>query len=185
MNRTLKCAAALLTACLLLGSCKKKFDDYYARPDNLAPAIYQQLQSRGNFKSLLTIIDKSGYKQTLSTAGYWTFFAPNDDAFAKFFQDRGISGVDKIDSTTSQAIVKFMLVYNAFTKETIDDYQSSAGWVANGAFRRRTAYYTGFYNDTMQNGQTVKAAQSNRNGTTAPYVSSDNDNKYITYFTDV
>lgn len=188
MKYSLKCLGALVTACLLLASCKKKFDEYYARPDTLAPAIYQQLQARGNFKNLLTIIDKSGYKQTLSSAGYWTFFAPNDDAFAKFFQDRGISGADKIDSTTAQAIVKFMLVYNAFTKETIDDYQSSAGWLANNAFRRRTAYYTSFYDDTAVNGQSLpkdaKFIQSNRNGTTNPYVSSDNNNKYITYFTD-
>lgn len=102
-NRTLTCTAALLTAGLLLAGCKKKFDEYYARPDNLAPAIYAQLQTRGNFKNLLALIDKSGYKQTLSSAGYWTFFAPNDSAFGKFFQDRGISGVDKIDSATAQA----------------------------------------------------------------------------------
>jgi len=185
MNYTTKCLATLVTVCLLFASCKKKFDEYYARPDNLAPAIYQQLQTRGNFKNLLALIDKSGYKQTLNSAGYWTFFAPNDDAFAKFFQDRGITGVDRIDSATAQAIVKFMLVYNSFTKETLDDYQSSAGWLPNAAFRRRTAYYTGFYDDTLQNGQVVKAIQSNRNGTITPYVSTDNNNKYITYFTDV
>jgi len=187
MNTTMKRMAGFLAAILLLAGCKKKFDEYYERPDSLEPAIYQQLQSRGNFKHLLALIDKSGYKQTLSTAGYWTMFAPNDEAFTKFFQDRGISGVDRIDSTLSQAIVKYLLTYNAFTKETLDDYQSNSntGWVPNIAFRRRTAYYTGFYDDTLQNGQVVKAIQSNRNGTTNPYVNADNNNKHITYFTDV
>jgi uncharacterized surface protein with fasciclin (FAS1) repeats len=83
-------------------------------------------------------------------------------------------------------MVQYLLVYNSFTKANIDDYQSqSAGWVADQAFRRRTTYYTGFYNDTMQNGTVVKAIQSNRNGNGTPYISSDNNNKYISYFTDV
>lgn len=174
----------MFAACLFFAGCKKKFDEYYARPTSLEPPIYQQLQARGNFKSLLALIDKSGYKETLNSAGYWTFFAPNDEAFTKFFTDRGISGVDKIEATTARAVVQYLLTYNAFTKETLDDYQSSTGWLVNNAFRRRTAYYTGFYDDTLQTGQVVKAIQSNRNGTANPYIAVDNNNKYITYFTD-
>ena len=185
MNRTIIQGAFICTTVLFLFGCKKKFDQYYERPGSLEPAIYQQLQTKGNFKTLVAIIDKSGYKQTLSTAGYWTFFAPNDAAFTKFFQDRGITGVDKIDTGTARAMVQYLLIYNAFTKETLDDYQSATGWVPSISFRRRTAYYTGFYNDTMQNGTAVKAIQSNRNGNTTPYINVDNNNKYITYFTDL
>ncbi len=174
----------LLSVSIILFSCNKKFDAYYERPSTLADPIYQQLQVKGRFTTFLKVIDKAGYKGILSSAGYWTLFAPNDSAFTKFFQDRGIAGVDKIDSTMARAIVQYMLSYNAFTKETLDDYQSSTGWLTNQAFRRRTAYYTGFYDDTMQNGQAIKVIQSNRNGTGNPYVSTDNNNKYITYFTD-
>lgn len=183
LKRMVFCLAAVTA--LVSGCRKKSFDEYYSRPANLEPPIYQVLEAKGNFKNLLAIIDKSGYKQTLNSAGYWTMFAPNDEGFTKFFQDRSITGVDKIDSATARAIVQYMLSYNAFTKETLDDYQSSTGWLTNQAFRRRTAYYTGFYDDTMQNGQVVKAIQSNRNGTGNPYVSTDNNNKYITYFTDI
>jgi uncharacterized surface protein with fasciclin (FAS1) repeats len=175
----------VFTSLALLAGCKKKFDEYYERPASLAPPIYQQLQTRGKFVQLLALIDKAGYKQTLSNAGFWTLFAPNDEAFTNFFRDRGITGIEKIDSSTARAIVQYILVYNSFDKITLDDYQSSIGWVPDQAFRRRTAYYTGFYDDTMQNGQVVKATQSNRNGTGNPYVSSDNNNKYIPYFTDV
>ncbi|RYD87291.1 MAG: hypothetical protein EOP54_29000, partial [Sphingobacteriales bacterium] len=114
--------------------------------------IYQVLDARGNFKNMLAMIDKAGYKNTLSTAGYWTMFAPNDDAFTKFFQDRGIGGVANVDSATARAVVQYLLVYNAFDKTRIDDYQSSSGWVPDMAFRRRTAYYTGFYTDTTNAG---------------------------------
>lgn len=184
MKKNIQRLLPLLLLIVLLTNCKKNFDTYYERPASLESPIYQILTAKGNFKSLLALIDKSGYKETLKNAGYWTFFAPNDDAFTKYFTEKGISGVDKIDSTAARALVQFLLTYNAFTKETLDDYQSSTGWVVNSAFRRRTAYYTGFYDDTLQTGQAVKAIQSNRNGVTTPYVAADNNNKYITYFTD-
>ncbi len=171
----------LLLSITSLFSCKKKFDDYYARPSNLEPPIYQQLQSKGKFKNFLAVIDKAGYKETLNAAGYWTIFAPNDSAFQAYFTINNTS-VEKLDSAKARAMVQFMLVYNAFEKDRIDDYQSSTGWLPDQAFRRRTAYYSSFYDDTMQNGQVVKTIQSNRNGS---YISTDNNNKYVPYFTDV
>jgi uncharacterized surface protein with fasciclin (FAS1) repeats len=170
----------LLLVVSALFACKKKFDDYYARPTNLEPPIYQQLAAKQKFKNFLAVIDKAGYKNTLSAAGYWTLFAPNDSAFQAYFTANNTS-VEKMDSATARALVQFSLVYNAFEKDRLDDYQSSTGWMPDQAFRRRTAYYTGFYDDTMQNGQVVKTIQSNRNGS---YVNGDNNNKYITYFTD-
>src|SRR5947209_6223688 len=114
MNHMRKCLATLVTACLFFAGCKKKFDEYYARPENLAPPIYQQLQARGNFKNLIACIDKAGYKESLNGAGYWTFFAPNDSAFQQFFTQRGVSGIGQLDSGTCKQIVTFSLVYNSF-----------------------------------------------------------------------
>jgi uncharacterized surface protein with fasciclin (FAS1) repeats len=175
----------LLALAAIFSNCRKKaFDEYYGRPDSLAKPIYQQLQAKGNFKQFLALIDKAGYTTTLGAAGYWTIFAPNDAAFQQYYATNNLS-IDKIDSAKARSMVQYLLVFNAFTSENIDDYQSPTGWVINQSFRRRTAYYTGFYNDTMQNGQVVKAIQSNRNGTGVPYIAVDNNNKYITYFTDV
>ena len=81
-----------------LGGCAKEELDIYKRPANLEPPIYQTLQNKGNFKTLLGVIDKSGYQHTLSSAGYWTFFAPNDEAFTKYFQKSGLS-LAALDST--------------------------------------------------------------------------------------
>jgi uncharacterized surface protein with fasciclin (FAS1) repeats len=183
----------LVLVSVLLVQCKKKaFDDYYAAPASLAPPIYQQLQTRGNFTTLISLIDKSGYKQTLSAAGYWTFFAPsdsafsNDAAFTAYLQTRGFANVAAVDSATAQSIIQFLLVFNAFEKDRLDDFQSNLGWVPNNAFKRRTAYYTGFYNDTSYPGQAYKAVASNRNNTGAAnsyYNSADNNNKHIPFFT--
>ncbi|HEX6430308.1 MAG TPA: fasciclin domain-containing protein, partial [Niastella sp.] len=185
----------LLTICILLlfANCRKKaWDDFYNRPDTLADPIYNQLNNKGNFKNLLALIDKGGYKQVLITGGgYWTMFAPNDEAFDKYFEDKNIAGVSAIDSLTARAMVQYCLVYNSFEKDRLDDYQATAnnqGWTPSVAFRRATAYYTGFYKDTGMNNKPVIALASNRNNITGSltgnYISGDDNNKFITYFTD-
>ncbi|MFV5694468.1 fasciclin domain-containing protein [Flavobacterium sp. LB3P122] len=165
-----------------MASCSQDvFDEYYARPEGLQDPIYQQLEARGNFSNLTALIGKAGYKDILSKAGYWTMMAPNDEAFAKFFQEKGISNVAAIDSATAAKIVRYALIYNAFREEQLSDYQSSRGWVVDNAFRRRTAFYDGFLTKTI-NGQPKVIVGSNRNGS-LNYISGDNNNKYITYFT--
>jgi uncharacterized surface protein with fasciclin (FAS1) repeats len=184
--------AFVVSFATLFTSCKKKFDDYYARPTNLANPIYKQLVDDGKFTNFVTLIDKAGYKETLAAAGYWTIFAPTDSAFssdtefAAYIQARGFSSVAAIDSVTAQMIVQYLLVFNGFEKERIDDYQSPLGWLPNTSFKRRTAYYTGFYKDTTYAGQALIATPSNRNnnGTNnSYYVFADNGNKYIPCFT--
>ncbi len=173
-----------VTLLLLLAGCRKKaFDEYYGRPDSLEPPIYQQLEARGNFKHLLTAIDKAGYKNTLAAAGYWTFFAPHDSAFQVYFAANGINGMDQLDSNACRQIVTYCLVYNAYKKERIGDYQSNTGWVAANAFRRRTANYTGVYNGLDTSGKPLKMIASNRNGISF-YMETDNNYKQIPYFVD-
>ncbi len=177
MNRILRITSGFLLLLLFLSGCKKDMS-FYDRPANLAPAIYQQLTGRGNFTSLLAVIDKAGYKDILSTAGYWTMFAPNDSAFIKYFKLKGITGVKDIDSATCRKIITYSLVYNAQRKDQLTNYQASTGIVLNGAFKRKTAYYDFV---TTESGSTRKVVASNRNG---PYVTGDNGNKSIPYFID-
>lgn len=186
MMNNMKKFILIITLLIAFGSCKKKLDAYYKPPENASPAIYPQLQSLGNFSKFLSLIDKAGYKQTLSNAGYWTMMAPTDSAFntdadfKAYIQARGISSVEAMDSATALSIVQYLLIYNAFNKNNIDDYQSTTGYIANTSFKRRTAYYTGFYTDTTFAGQQIKAIASNRNGS---YILADNNNKYIPIFT--
>lgn len=187
MDKFLRNLLYLLCFAITLGGCRKKaFDEYYGRPANLQPPIYQVLQQRGNFTNFLKLIDRSGYKTTLSTAGYWTLFAPNDAAFQKYFTDSTTS-IDKIDSVMARQIVTYCLVYNADETDHISDYESNKGWVIGKAFKRRTAYYDGVYNDVI-NGVAKTIIASNRNPSTnagVGYVFGDNNNKYIPYFTNL
>lgn len=182
MKRKINYYLLILPLLVLLAGCSRDvFDEYYGRPDYLEDPIYQQLEARGNFKNFTTLIEKAGYKDILSKAGYWTMFAPNDEAFTKYFQEKGISDVSAIDAVTASQIVKYALVYNAFREEQLSDYQSRTGWVKDNAFRRRTAFYDGFITKTI-NGQPKVIVGSNRNGA-VNYVAGDNNNKYVTYFT--
>jgi uncharacterized surface protein with fasciclin (FAS1) repeats len=169
----------------LLASCSQDvFDEYYARPEGLEAPIYQRLEAHGNFKNLTSLIEKAGYKNILSKAGYWTMLAPNDEAFTKFFQEKGISDVSSIDSITASKIVRYALIYNAFRSDQLPDYQSGTGWEPNNAFRRRTAFYDGFETKTI-NGKPTVVVGSNRNNRPGAiyYISGDSNNKYISYFT--
>lgn len=175
MSSYLRAGFFYLAILVLFTSChKKEWDAYYGRPSSLAPPIYQELQARGNFSHLLSAIDKAGYSKTLSKGGYWTMFAPNDDAFEKFFKENGIKGDEGIDSTMAQKIVRYALVYNAYRKEQLIDEQASGGADTSMAFKRKTAYYNFVY---TENGRKLIAA--NRNGSFDP---DDNNNKYIPYF---
>ena len=173
----------ILPLLVFFASCSRDaFDDFYGRPDYLEDPIYQQLDARGNFKNFTALIEKAGYKDILSKSGYWTMFAPNDAAFTKYFQDNGIADINAIDVSTATKIVKYALVYNKFREDQLSDYQSSRGWVEDVAFRRRTAFYDGFESKIID-GLPKIVVGSNRNGVTY-YVPGDNNNKYVTYFTE-
>jgi len=179
MYKFFKNLSCLLCLVVIFGGCRKAaFDAYYNPPANLAPPIYQTLQSRGNFTNFLALIDRSGYTALLSTGGYWTVFAPNDAAFQKYFTANSTS-LDKIDTVTAGKIVRYSLVFNAFQTNHIADYQSPTGWVPNQAFKRRTAYYDGFLFGAGPGGANGVYVSKNRNFS---YTFGDNNNKYIPYF---
>jgi uncharacterized surface protein with fasciclin (FAS1) repeats len=193
-NLNTKIFYILLWVLVSTTSCQKAaFDAFYNPPATLAPPMYQVLQTKGNFKNLLACVDKAGYKSVLNTAaGYWTLFAPNDSAFTVYFKEKGISGIGAIDSVSARAMLQYWLVYNSYEKSRLADYQATAnnsGWTPSQAFRRRTAYYTGFYKDTGVNNSIINALADNHNSVstslTGNYDASDYNNKYITYFTDV
>ena len=181
MRRSLQFCYVLIASCVLFVNCRKKqWDEFYGRPEGLEPPIYQTLQSKSNFTVLLACIDKAGYKEILSNAGYWTLFAPTDEAFNNYFKERNLSGVDALDAETAAKIVRYCLVYNSFNTTRLDDYQSAAGWLEDKAFKRRTTYYDLFDTATV-NGQLTHIIAANRNG--PAYFPNDNNNKYLPFFT--
>ena len=172
-------------------SCRKEaFDEYYSRPDDLESPIYTRLEEEGRFSKFLQLIEKAGYMETLNQAGYWTLFAPNDEAVNQFLQEHNYASVDQVPDAVAEQIVRYALVYNAFQTNHISDYQSRLGWEEGMGFRRRTAYYDGFQKEKVKIDGVEKeiiVGASNRNNRTVNfgtpyYVEGDNNNKYVTYF---
>jgi uncharacterized surface protein with fasciclin (FAS1) repeats len=181
------CTAVLL-GCLFT-ACRKDIDEYYERPAWLEPAIYDQLNARGQYSSYLSMVDKAGYRHILESAGYFTVFAPTDEAFQQFIQEHSIASVDAIDSTTAKQIVSYSLIYNVFSEEQIDDYQSTfeQGWELDKAFKRTTAHYKWVYDEDID-GSMEKVVDQNGvpllPESPPVFNSDDNNNKNIPYFTD-
>jgi uncharacterized surface protein with fasciclin (FAS1) repeats len=166
-----------LTFIFLLTGCRKKeFDEFYGRPENLGDPIYQQLQQKGNFTKFLDAIDKAGYKETLSTAGSWTVFAPTDEAFGKYMTDNNITA---ITPEIASSIVRYSMTYDGEKVERLSDYFSNRGFIKNTAFRRRTVYYDFVYDAVDLNGNPIKAIASNRNGS---FLNTDFNNKNVPYY---
>lgn len=183
----------LLCVSLLLAlfSCRKQaFDDFYGRPDSLESPIYTRLEEEGRFSLFRRLIEKADYQRTLDQAGYWTLFAPNDEAVTRFLREHGYASVDDVPDPVASDIVRYALVYNAFQSDRVSDYQSNAGWVDGMGFRRRTTYYEGFQREKVKiDGveREIVVGASNRNNIavsfgTPYYVDGDNNNKYVTYF---
>lgn len=167
----------ILTVIVFLSSCRKKeFDEFYGRPENLGDPIYQQLQTKGNFSRFLECIDKAGYKETLSTAGSWTVFAPTDDAFKTYLQENSLT---EISADLASKIVRYSMIYDGEKTEKLSDFFSVKGFIKNTAFRRRSVYYDFVYDEKDNNGNPIKAIATNRNGN---YFAGDFNNKSVTYF---
>lgn len=174
--------------CILAG-CSNEIDEYYARPDWLEKNIYDQLLEKGGFDSYLAVVDKAGFKDVLGKAGYYTVFAPTDSAFRQYLQQNGLETVEDIDKETADKIVRYSLVYNVFTREKIDDFQSTSlqGWDPDRAYKRTTTYYKWVYEEEVdgavekvwdQNGVPLLPEDN------PVFISDDNNNKNIPYFTD-
>ncbi|MBW4889142.1 hypothetical protein KXQ82_05420 [Mucilaginibacter sp. HMF5004] len=213
MYKFLKSLFYLFLIVLAFSGCRKAaLDAYYGRPATLAPPIYQTLQAKGNFTNMLVCIDKAGYTSQLSTAGYWTLFAANDDAFKKANID-----ANQLDVATATKIVTYSLVNSGYVSSPLADIRPGnisgnnieVAQLAKNldltstltpAYKRRTTYHDGVDTTTVPNigvygslaGQNIKSIAQNSPVSVASLINAsqsayydpkDLNNKYIPYFT--
>jgi uncharacterized surface protein with fasciclin (FAS1) repeats len=207
MYKFLKSLFYLFLIVIAFAGCRKKaLDEFYGRPATLAPPIYQTLQAKGNFTSMLACIDKAGYTDQLSTAGYWTLFAPDDDAFKK-----ANINASQLDAATASKIVTYSLVNSgyistpagiAYTGGSIELAQPIpiAATTYTYAYKRKTTYHDGVDTTTVPNvpvygtlaGQNIKVVNQNTPlnmpslitaSQSVYYDPKDLNNKYMPYFT--
>lgn len=171
-----------------LSSCENTKDEYYQRPEWLEPPIYQQLEDAGLFSSYLECVEIAGYSKTFKGAGYITVFAPTDEAFKTYLQQKGVSAVSSLDPDLIKGIVSYSIVSNAYSKDLLDDYQSTKeqAWIPDIAFKRQTQYFKWVYDEDYEGGSRkvfdipATAAEA---GFGVSLSSNDNNYKNIPFFT--
>jgi len=115
---------------LFLLSCDPDLkNDKYDRPEWLAGKVYTQLLAQPELSTFTRAIELTGYDTIIDRSGSYTVFAPNNDAFDAYFLEHAeYSTIEDIPKDDLNAMVKFHLVQNPWTKEqlrTLDVY----GWI--------------------------------------------------------
>jgi transforming growth factor-beta-induced protein len=102
---------SLTFGALLITSCKK--DDDKTTPTPTTPAlksIYEIAKADTSFSILVAALDKTGLKETLTNAGTYTVFAPNNAAFRK--EDVSVEVINAITDTEQILALKNALLYH-------------------------------------------------------------------------
>lgn len=168
------CCLFLLIA---MAACSNN-DDYYERPSWLEAPIYDVLKEKGNFTMYLQAVDRTLYSSVLKGSGYYTVFAPNDDAFKKFLSEKGYASVDAIPVEELTNIIGYSMVFNKFETTHLGDVLTSGTWTAGASIKKRTSYYKTIYKEEINGTQQwVVDAKAELTKVATPY-------KYLPIFTE-
>lgn len=153
------CVLFLFILCITGSSCKKDYGDIYDPPKGQEGYIYAQLSANPKLSVFVSAIDKvPGLKDELEASGLFTVMAPDNDAFARYFESQSLykSIADIPEAQLSDMIRYHILKYMLFqvnflnpgvTKVNFDIFKYESRLVtnykdrlANG--RLRSIYYT-------------------------------------------
>ena len=128
-NHFSKMGKALLGATLLstvsITSCSD--DDFHLRdyedhaPSFLGQSLYHELQRRGNFQTVIKLIDDLEYAEVLSKTGSKTMFVAPDSAWEKFFATKpwGKSSYEELSKNQKRMLLNSSMLNNAYVMEML------------------------------------------------------------------
>lgn len=104
-----------------------KWDD--ENPSWLGSSIYEYLQSEGNYKNVIRLIDELDYAEVLGKTGSKTLFVANDEAFDKFYQqnDWGVKCFEDLTKSQKKLLLNSAMINNAYLLEMMSSTQAGAG----------------------------------------------------------
>lgn len=174
--------ALLASSMFLLGACENKFDEYYEKPSWIENPAYDVLQKEGRFSNYLQLVDKTLYAKQLKGSGSYTFFAPNDEAFAAWLAEEGYASVADVPVDVATDIVSYTMVYNQYEALHLGDIWQGATWEGNKglSFRKQTPSYKTLYKE-LRPGDTDSVYVFE--GYTAPFNQDMFDHRYLHIYT--
>jgi len=104
---------------LLLQGCdpELKREDKYARPEWLAGKVYTQMLEQPDLSTFTLCVELTGYDTIIDRSGSYTIFAPDNDAFATWFQQHPVYNVvEDIPYEELDKLVKYHMVQNPWSK---------------------------------------------------------------------
>ncbi len=128
-NHFSKMGMALLNAALLstvgFTSCsddKFHLKDYEeSTPSFLGQSIYHELQNRGNYSTVVRLIDDLEYAEVLSKTGSKTLFVANDSAYGEFFKNNpwGVTSYEGLSKNQKRVLLNSSMLNNAYVLEML------------------------------------------------------------------
>lgn len=122
-----------LSLLLLMGSCDPLRDDLYSRPEWLEGKLYTQMKSQENISTFIAATEITGLSALLEKSGYYTVFAPTDEAFVQFFQQNPIYGgkLENIPVKELERLVRSHIIQNGWTLSQLQSLDID-GWIDPG-----------------------------------------------------
>lgn len=151
MGRFASFAFALLLCGGMLLSCDD--DLLTGTPSWLGSSIYDELNERGVYTTILRLINdedvsslnattgQTEYARTLGLTGSKTLFVANDDAFARFFADNswGVSSYEDLSASQKKLLFNSSMINNAYLIELMSSTATSSEPETGTTMRRETS----------------------------------------------
>ena len=118
--------SSTMALCLMIGSgltqsCTKDVLD--GQPEWLGNSIYEELQSYGNYKYTIRLIDDLGQASVLGQTGSKTLFIADDDAFDEFFKTNtwGVRKYEDLSTGQKKILFNSSMINNAYLIELLSN----------------------------------------------------------------
>lgn len=134
-------AACLLSTFGVTYSCSDDYDLDETRPSFLGQSIYDELKARGNFSTVIRLIDDLDYKEVLSKTGSKTLFVAADSSYNQFFKNNpwGVKSYEDLSLAQKRLLLKSSMLDNAYVLEMMTTIQ---GPVKNLCLRQLSSVST-------------------------------------------
>lgn len=178
--------ACVTVALSMLCSCSDDYAYDDREPDFLGSSIYEYLQSQGDFKTYLRLIDDLNYKEVLSLTGSKTIFPANDEAFERFFQSNeyGVSSYELLSPAQKRSLLNSSMINMAYLSNMLANPIMGENTANEGTAIRRPTSST--YLDSIEhvkNSPILASPFWTRFAEKGLYLIDGESNPYIVHFT--
>ncbi len=166
----------LLVSALLMLQCQKDRDKYYEKPSWAGEPMYNVLQGEGRFDLYLQLVDRSTHLENFRGNGYWTVFAPNDDAMNAYLNLKGYESVKEMPVEMVEKIVGYSMLFTKYPMYRLTDVLSG-GWDTLKSIKKKTPYYETMHREYYEKvGDSVWVVNPTTYGS---FGTNDNNYKYL------